>query len=78
MGALSEEQKARKNVLFRARNRAQSLLIQRHYAEFVDLKNDILVKWGHEPIEPSKATRLAKVTSSSPLDDPIYPPVPED
>jgi hypothetical protein len=78
MSALSEEQRARKNVLFRARNRAQSLLVQRHYAEFIDLKNDILVKWGHAPIEPSKATRTARVSSSSPLDDPIYPPSTEE
>jgi hypothetical protein len=72
--ALSEEQKARKRALFTARNRAQSVLIQRHYEEFTALKDEFLVRSGHQPIEQSRVHRTARVTEATSIDTAVtYP-----
>lgn len=59
--------KARLTVLQRVRNRALYILASRHPDEFVEIKNTLLVKAGHPPIDPSFAVREAEVTVDTPL-----------
>jgi hypothetical protein len=62
-----EAVKERRRVLIRVRNRAFSILAQRHPEEYLDIKNDILTRNGHPPIETSYATRTAKTSIEDPL-----------
>ena len=62
-----EAVKERRRTLIRVRNRAYSILAQRHAEEYLDIKNDILIRNGHEPIESSYATKVAKTTIEDPL-----------
>jgi len=52
-----DELDARRRILIRARNRAYSILAQRYPDEFDDLKNSLLVRWGHPPINPDFQNR---------------------
>jgi len=52
----------RRRTLIRVRNRAYSILAQRHAQEYLDIKNDILRRNGHPPIESSYATKVARTT----------------
>jgi hypothetical protein len=66
-----EAREARQRILWRARNRALSLLSQRHPEEFNQLKDEVLVKWGHDPINPDNQRPDYIVGENTPLDDPI-------
>jgi hypothetical protein len=57
----------RRRVLVRVRNRAYSILAQRHAEEYLDIKNDILVRHGHQPIESAYATKVARASVEDPL-----------
>lgn len=50
MATRGEESRARQIILWRARTAALQVLAIRHPREFIDLKNEFLVKHGHEPI----------------------------
>lgn len=57
----------RRRTLIRVRNRAYSILAQRHAQEYLDIKNDILRRAGHPPIESSYATKVARTSVEDPL-----------
>jgi len=56
---------ARRRILIRARNRAYSILAQRYPDEFDDLKNALLVRWGHPPINPDYQNRPPTVDETT-------------
>lgn len=60
--------KARTATLIRARNRAMSILVQRHQEEFDQIKNELLVTAGHDPIDPDRQRREQIVDVKFPLD----------
>jgi hypothetical protein len=59
--------KARKTILIRARNRALGILAREYPERFQQIKDELLVRWGHDPIDRSHARRL-------PTADPMSPP----
>jgi hypothetical protein len=69
---LTREQKAdlirnRKRIIIKARNRAYSILAREYPERFQQIKDDLLVRWGHDPIDKSHQRRL-------PTGDPMSPP----
>jgi hypothetical protein len=71
---ITPEQKAkqikdRKTILVRARNRALGILAREYPDRFQQIKDDLLVKWGHEPINKAHQRR-------HPEGDPTTPPPP--
>lgn len=69
---ITPEQKAkqikdRKTILVRARNRALGILAREYPERFQQIKDDLLVRWGHDPIDRSHSRRL-------PTADPMSPP----
>jgi hypothetical protein len=71
MSKNTPDRPTRMATLVRARNRAYSMLAERHREEFDELKNDLLVKWGHEPIDPDRQRRVNIVDSDFPLDEKV-------
>jgi hypothetical protein len=59
--------KARRSLLIRVRNRAYSVLAQRHPEEYLAIKNDILARNGHPPIQSAYATKVARTSVEDPL-----------
>jgi hypothetical protein len=59
--------RARKSILVRARNRAYAILAREYPDRFQQIKDELLVKWGHDPIDRSHSRRL-------PTADPMAPP----
>jgi hypothetical protein len=62
------ERATRTAVLIRARNRAMSILAQRHQEEFDAIKNELLVTAGHDPIDPDRQRRDQIIDEKFPLD----------
>jgi hypothetical protein len=58
---------ARRRLLVVVRNRALSILAQRHDDEYQQIKNEILQHHGHPPIKPEYATNIARTSVEDPL-----------
>ena len=56
----------RRAALWKARQRALSLLSQRHPEEFLEIKNTLLRRWGYDPIDTRHAGRTPVLTEDSP------------
>lgn len=68
--AKAQRIKHRKSMLVRARNRAYVILAGEHPVRFQQIKDELLVKWGFDPITPSFQRRHSTI-------DPAAPPVAE-
>ena len=51
------EVKARKSALWKARNRAHLILATEFPERFMEIKNELLTKWGLDPIDPHQQRR---------------------
>lgn len=64
-----EVSSARQRVLWRVRNRALSILAQRHPTEFAQIKEELLAKAGLEPLDEDFARTPTRITLDTGLDD---------
>lgn len=58
--------KQRLRLLWKARNRALTILSQRHNEEFRDIKDSILESWGEEPVNRRVSNRESAMDITTP------------
>jgi hypothetical protein len=73
MGVDPEGQKQRALLLTRVRNRAYVILSKRYPEEFAQIKNELLTRSGHRPIDTSYITRASGLSMDVPLTEPVPP-----
>lgn len=56
----------RRAALWKARQRALTLLSQRYPEEFMEIKNTLLENWGYDPIDARHSGRTPVLTEDSP------------
>jgi hypothetical protein len=62
----AEAMKFRKSMLIRARNRAYVILAGENPTRFQQIKDDLLVKWGFDPISQSHQRRHGAINPADP------------
>jgi hypothetical protein len=61
-----DRRKQRLRVLWKARNRALTILSQRHNEEYRDIKDSILESWGEEPVNRRVSNRESAMDITTP------------